>query len=130
MMRLCFLMERQYAAYIKWFGTAFQQLTCAEHLTPIFHRALDVANWQEREQQMTAAYEYLITEPLPTKVSRFHERPFFVIQAEAFTEAIREAIKDKAVMALPPSFAGIDQFVDSTDILSYPEAFSQFRQLY
>lgn len=35
-MRLCFLMEKQYAPYPKWFGTAFAQLDCAERLLPVF----------------------------------------------------------------------------------------------
>ncbi len=39
-MRLCFLMERQYAPYPKWFGTAFQQLNAAATLTPILQQAL------------------------------------------------------------------------------------------
>lgn len=28
-MRLCFLMERSYSPYPKWFGTAFRRLACA-----------------------------------------------------------------------------------------------------
>jgi hypothetical protein len=138
LMRLCFLIERQYAPYIKWLGTAFQQLACAEQLTPIFYQVLDAHTWQERERQMTAAYETIaekhnqlsITKPLSTKVSPFYERPFVVIQAERFAEAIRAAITSEAVLALSPSLGGIDQFVDSTDVLSYPEAFSQLRPMY
>src|SRR6185503_19579973 len=49
LMSLCFLMERQYAAYPKWFGTAFQQLNCASDLTPVLLRAQHAATWQERE---------------------------------------------------------------------------------
>jgi hypothetical protein len=29
LMRLCFLMEKQYWPYAKWFGTAFSKLACA-----------------------------------------------------------------------------------------------------
>jgi hypothetical protein len=138
LMRLCFLIEKQYAPYIKWLGSAFQQLACAEQLTPIFHRVLDAATWPEREKHLTAAYEFValkhnqlgITESLPAKVARFHERPFFVIQAEKFADALRAAITGEELLALPPQLGSVDQFVDSTDVLSYPEAFSQFRQLY
>lgn len=138
LMRLCFLMERRYTTYIKWLGSAFQELACAEKLTSIFHHILNAENWQEREQGMSAAYELVaeqhnqlgITEPLSTKVSPFHERPFSVIHAERFVEAIRAAITSGEVLALPPSIGGIDQFVDSTDILSYPEWFGQLRPLY
>ena len=34
LMGLCFLMERRYAPYAKWFGTAFNQLACANDLLP------------------------------------------------------------------------------------------------
>jgi hypothetical protein len=38
LMRLCFLMERKYAPYPKWFGTGFSHLQCASVLTPYFSR--------------------------------------------------------------------------------------------
>ncbi|MFW9800762.1 MAG: DUF4037 domain-containing protein, partial [Candidatus Thorarchaeota archaeon] len=34
LMKLCFLMERQFAPYVKWLGTAFSRLACASKLTP------------------------------------------------------------------------------------------------
>lgn len=125
-------------SYHKWLGTAFQQLACAETLTPIFHHVLDAQNWPEREQGMTAAYEYIaeqhnrlsITAPLPTRVSPFYERPFLIIHADRFAEAIRGAITSPEVLALPPSLGGIDQFVDSTDVLSDPQWFERLRPLY
>ena len=40
LMRLCFLMERKYAPYTKWFGTAFSRLECAPELGPIFRDVL------------------------------------------------------------------------------------------
>jgi hypothetical protein len=36
LMRLCFLMERRYWPYAKWFGTAFHRLQIAPTLEPIF----------------------------------------------------------------------------------------------
>jgi hypothetical protein len=53
-----------------------------------------------------------------------------VIQADRFAEAIRAVIKDAEVLVLPPSLGGIDQFVDSTDVLSYPDQFNRLRQIY
>ena len=58
-MRLCFLMERQYAPYPKWFGTAFKQLSRAASLAPVLQQALSAGSWQEREEHLCAAYEYL-----------------------------------------------------------------------
>ncbi len=40
LMRLCFLMERQYAPYSKWFGTAFSRLDCAADMSPMLWKAL------------------------------------------------------------------------------------------
>ena len=138
LMKLCFLMERQYAPYIKWLGTAFKQLDCARRLTPILMQALETTAWQEREKPLVLAYalvaemhnELGITEPLPTKASQFHSRPFLVIQADNFADAIRAAITNEEVRVLPTHLGAIDQFVDSTDVLSNPEWFNRFKLLY
>lgn len=128
LMRLCFLMERTYTPYIKWFGTAFARLDCAETLLPVLLHALAAESWQERETHLTTAYEFVagmhnalgITDPLSTKVSQFYLRPFVVIQAERFVNAIRAAITSEEVCVLPEHLGAIDQFVDSTDALNDP----------
>lgn len=138
LIRLCFTMERQYAPYIKWLGTAFAQLDCAERLGPILTRALDAGSWPERETHLTAAYEVVaamhnglgITAPLSTEVSPFHDRPFLVLHAERFDAAIRGAIADERVRALPPGIGAIDQVVDSTDVLTRPGCLDALRPLY
>lgn len=125
LMRLCFLMERQYAPYIKWFGTAFRQLACARILTPVLMHVLQAGTWEGRQRHLSKAYEYVaemhnhlgITEPLSTKVSPFFGRPFKVIKANRFVEAIRSLIRDDEVKALPEHLGSIDQFTDSTDAL-------------
>jgi hypothetical protein len=126
-MRLCFLMERQYAPYSKWFGTAFEQLRCAFRLTPVLQRVLRATTWRSRERHLCAAYEIVarmhnelgITEPVPTEVSQFHDRPFKVIHAEAIAERIWEVIADPDVQALPWGVGKVDQCVDNTDVLSH-----------
>ena len=138
LMRLCFLMERQYAPYIKWFGTAFSRLCCADALTPILLRALGADSWPEREQALTLVYEFVagmhndlgITEPLSAQVQPFYDRPFQVLNAERFADAIQAAISDPDVQALPPNLGAIDQFVDSTDVLNYPERFNRLKLMY
>jgi hypothetical protein len=126
LMRLCLLMEKQYAPYAKWFGSAFAQLDCASRLIPVLARVPSAAEWQDRERHLNAAYEIVaamhndlaITAPVTTKVSRFHDRPFLVIQGETIATAIWEAIQDEEVRALPYGVGKIDQYVDSTDVLS------------
>ena len=127
LMRLCLLMEKQYAPYSKWFGTAFAQLACADRLTPIFEGLLRSANWREREGHLCDACEIVaamhndlgITDPVPTKVSPFYDRPFMIIQAESIARAIWGTIEDEEVKALPFGVGKVDQYVDSTDILSH-----------
>ncbi|MHA2359498.1 MAG: DUF4037 domain-containing protein, partial [Candidatus Thorarchaeota archaeon] len=84
MMTISFLIERKYAPYIKWFGTAFAKLKSAKTLTPLFIQILDADTWQDRQDHLTKAYEHManmhnnlgITDTLTTKVSQFHNRPF------------------------------------------------------
>ena len=126
LMRLCFLMERRYAPYIKWLGTAFAQLECAGQLAPLLMQVLEASPWEERQKPLCAVYEYAaemhnrlaITEPLSTKVSHFFGRPFLVSQAARFVEAIRARITDVEVKALPEHLGSVDQFTDSTDALN------------
>jgi hypothetical protein len=129
LMRLCFLMEKRYAPYSKWFGTAFSRLACAGLFQPLFERVWQAATWQERQEALCPAYELAarmhndlgITPPLPAKVSLFHGRPFWVIHGEAFAEAIRQAIQGEAVRSLPAFVGSVNQFVDSVDVLTNVE---------
>jgi len=137
-MHLCFLMEREYAPYTKWFGTAFSRLACAPRLTPHFEAALSTTTWQERERHLSAAYEIVaelhnglaITDPIDANVSPFHSRPFQVIHGDRFWNAIQAAITDEEVKRLPVHLGSISQWVDSTDVLSYPRWFGPLRTLY
>ena len=129
-MRLCLLMERQYAPYPKWFGTAFQRLSCAPEFSDALRRAQLAETWQERESHLCAAYEVLaamhnrlaITEPLPAQVRPFWGRPFRVIGGERFAAALRAQITDPAVARIAERglIGTSDQFSDSTDLLSDP----------
>jgi hypothetical protein len=131
-------MKKQYAPYIKWFGSAFSQLDCAADLTPIFTRILQAESWKEREKHLTSAYEYVarmhnalqITAPLNDRVSQFHNRPFMIIQGDDFADAILEQIDSDDVKSLPRYLGGIDQFVHSTDVLAYPDRYHKFAAVY
>ncbi len=124
LMQLCFLMEKQYAPYPKWFGTAFKGLNSAAAMAPLLQRVLTAATWPEREAALCAAYalaakmhnDLHITDWLETAVSQFHDRPFQVIHAERFVRAIKNAITDPAVQAITHDIGSIDQFSDNTDL--------------
>jgi hypothetical protein len=138
MMLLCFLMERRYAPYSKWLGSAFAKLKNAKKLIPIFERLLQADNWKERERKLSAAYslmarshnELKITAPMPTRTSKYFNRPFKVIHADAFADAIGKEITDRAVRRLRRFAGSIDQFVDSTDVLCSMDACRSFRGIY
>lgn len=123
-MKMCFLMERKYTPYIKWFGTGFNRLRSAKTLKPIITAALKANDWRTREQHLAKAYEYLakthnslrITKPLKTKVDFFHDRPFLVINGDLFASEIKKRIKDPAVKSIEMYIGSINQFSDSTDV--------------
>lgn len=126
LMKLCLPMHRVYPPYSKWLGTAFARLPCAAALTPRLSAALAARSWQERERHLTPAYESAaalhnelgLTEPVDGAVRRFHDRPFLVLDAFRFTDALVASIADPAIRALPPVGA-IDQYVDSTDLMHF-----------
>nr|MDQ5818767.1 DUF4037 domain-containing protein [Actinomycetota bacterium] len=138
LMRLCFLMERRYAPYSKWFGSAFAKLRCAPDLGPVFERVLSANSWKEREEHLSRAYEAVaemhnalgVTPPLGTKVSPFHSRPYLVIHAERFAAAIDAAITDPEVRSIPIKAGSVDQITDNTDVLERPEVYGRLRALY
>jgi hypothetical protein len=137
-MKLCFLMEKQYAPYIKWFGTAFSQLKSTGILTPILERVFEATSWEDRQKHLVKAYEIVagmhndlgITESMKAKVSNFHNRPFLVIWADDFADAIYETIQDEEVLSLPKFLGGVNQFVNSTDVLSKPKRYQKLRNMF
>jgi hypothetical protein len=138
LMGLCFLLERRYAPYSKWFGTAFARLACGHSLGPILASALAARGWRAREEALTAAYRLVarmhnglgVTPPLDPEPSPYHGRPYLVIHAGRFAEALRAAIADPEALALPPHLGSVDQWVDSTDVLAYPKVYRRLRLVY
>ena len=140
MMMLCFLMEKQYAPYPKWFGTGFAQLECSAPLTPVFEQVLAAQDWRTREAHMAEAYRLVatmhnaldITEPLSTTVSDYHSRGYQVIHGDHFADAIRAVIQDEDVrrIAQERPIGSIDQYSDSTDLREGASLRQRLRRLY
>ena len=124
-MRMCFLMEKQYAPYPKWFGSAFDNLKPAKELKPVLCKVIESNDWKTREKHLSKAYEYLarvhnslkITKPLKVKVDYFHNRPFLIINGGLFASEIKKQIEDPAVKSIKTDMGSINQFSDSTDVL-------------
>jgi hypothetical protein len=125
--RLCFLLERRYAPYSKWLGTAFRRLPVADRVGPPLERALAADGYAAREQGLVEAVTHAaarhnelgVTEPVDPSVRLFHGRPFRVLGSGRFVEACLAAVADPFLRSLP-LVGGVDQWVDSTDVLSAP----------
>ncbi|MGC9467477.1 MAG: DUF4037 domain-containing protein [Anaerolineae bacterium] len=139
-MHLGFLMERVYAPYSKWYGTAFSQLACADIFVPSMRRALTAETWQAREENLVDIYEALarmhnelgLTEPMPERVTSFFGRPFRVMALHGFADALVAQIRDLDVrrIAARPLIGSIEQFSDCVDLVSDVSWRPRLRDLY
>jgi len=137
-MRLCFLMERRYAPYSKWFGSAFTKLNIALLLLPILEQVLAASHWQEREQYLGRAYKIIaekhnslgITEELDSNIRNYFSRPFQVLSAGRFAEAIRKVIQSAELKQLVPEIGSVSQFTDSTTVFDDVKLYQKLKNLY
>src|SRR5829696_8555960 len=121
LMHLSFLIERQYAPYVKWFGTAFSAFQIADRLSAPLDSALHARSWRERERALGSGYEIVagafndleIAPRLTLEPVRLWERPFTVMWAD-FPGALSAAISDPEVRGLVERWptGGIDQVRD------------------
>ena len=138
MMRLAFLMQRRYAPYSKWLGTAFAKLPCAARLQPALARALASHVYPDRETALCEAMVTLaemhnalgITEPLEPTTRPFFARPYQVIFASRFDRAIREKIRDEKLRALPSRLPAVDQLTDLAGAIRSPILTGRMRRIY
>jgi hypothetical protein len=132
-MRLCFLVERRYAPYGKWLGSAFRRLDASEEVGPALAATLAATDWAAREEALVTAIEAVarrhnalgVTRRVEPAVRPFYSRPFRVLGSARFVEACLERVEDEWLRALP-LVGAIDQFVDSTDVLSSSELARRF----
>lgn len=126
LIRLCLLLDRQYAPYSKWLGTAFARLPIADTLGPVLEAALVADAFPEREDALVAAFEMVArchndagaTTRVATAVYGYHRRPYRVLGSGRFVEACLLGVRNSMLRGLP-LIGAVDQIVDSTDVLSY-----------
>ena len=138
LMHLCFLMEKRYAPYSKWFGTAFKRLACYSQMGPLLEGAVAAGDYGERERYLAQAYTLAaemhnalgITPPLETRTRTYsgwhalrsgitdlslddprNTRPHLCIFGGRFAEAIRGAIRSPEVLAFAAEKGSVDQFL-------------------
>jgi hypothetical protein len=135
--RVAFLLERRYAPYGKWLGSAFARLDAAAKLGPALLEVLGADDYEAREAALVVAVEELaarhnalaIMEPVDPSVRFFHSRPFRVLGSSRFADACLERMRDPWLSSLPP-IGGVDQISDSTDVLEEARLFSAVAALY
>ncbi len=125
-MLLCFLLERRYAPYPKWLGSAFARLNCGAELMPILMDAQRASDFRERQRHLCAAYAILnhlhnsrqLTMSIYPALLEFHGRGFLVSQAWRYVEALIAQINDATVKAIASRtlMGSIDLFSDNTDL--------------
>lgn len=136
-MRLAFLLERRYAPYSKWLGSAFARLDAAAPLQPAMLEVLAARDYEPREAALVAAGEELarrhnalqVTAAVDPTVRPFHSRPFRVLGSSRFVDASLQRVHDPWLRSLP-LIGGVDQISDSTDVLEDANVFAAVAQLY
>lgn len=137
MMRLALLLDRRYAPYQKWLGTAFARIKHQDGLTGHLADALHTADAPQRAEALAGAWTALaerhntsgLTAPVDAGIRDYHQRPARVLMADRFTEALIATVDDPVLRALP-LVGAVDQVFDSTDVLSTPERYRRLAGLY
>jgi len=136
--KLSFLMERRYAPYDKWLGTAFGKLSCASRMLPLISAALDAGDYSSLELSLAALYRSLgemhnslgETGPMDASPRAFFSRPFLVMRADRFANALLSAVQSEELRRIPVRMGAIDQFIDSTDFIEHSETYRKVLALY
>jgi hypothetical protein len=137
LMRLCFLVERRYAPYSKWLGTAFARLDAAPEVGPALEGALAATAYPAREAALVRAYEAVarrfnalgVAEPQDPTVRPFFARAYRVLSSDRFASACLAAVEDEQLRGLP-LVGSVDQLADSTDVLTSQELARRLGAMY
>jgi hypothetical protein len=133
---LAFALSRRWAPYAKWRGTVFRSLPVAVRLGPLLDDAVAARGWMERENALAAACEVILGIqrerglPAPaTAVIPFFDRPYRTVDG-AVPRGLLSGITDQDVARLPPMVGSVEQWADSTDVLSSPGRRAGLRAAY
>ncbi|MDB4939586.1 MAG: hypothetical protein JWO40_11 [Candidatus Doudnabacteria bacterium] len=123
-MQMVFLMEKKYAPYRKWFGTAFSKLDSAKKFQPLLEKIVHSSSWKERQELFARCYQMLgevnnnlgITKPVSTEIKDFHGRGYPMVDPVPYIKELEKAIKNKKLKNMKYPLGLIDQFIDHAKI--------------
>lgn len=120
-------MRRRYPPYSKWLAAAFARLPDAAAIGPSLRAAVAAAGWAERERHLGQACAAVaarhnalgLTGPLDPRTRPYFDRPYQVIGAGRFAEALQppSPIRGSGL----PLAGAVDQVIDSTDAIGTEE---------
>jgi hypothetical protein len=133
---LAFALSRRWAPYAKWRGTVFRSLPVAARLGPLLDAAAAARGWRDRENALAAACEMLLDiqrehglSAPESAVIPFFDRPYRTVDP-AVPQVLLAGVTDPEVARLPPMVGSIEQWADSTDVLSSPGRRAALRAAY
>jgi hypothetical protein len=139
LMGLGFLLDRRYAPYSKWFGSAFARLPSAAATQAAITALVTARGWEERDRHWAEALRDTIAlHEQAGLIAPGRYRPAAVylgrpgsglpqIEGEGgasigrLVDELRDRIADPAVRALPRVLGSLDQISSCPDILYAPE---------
>ncbi|MHA1111653.1 MAG: DUF4037 domain-containing protein [Promethearchaeota archaeon] len=136
-MVLCFILEKQYTPYPKWFSKAFSELDNSNKIIPLLQLALNETDFKKRDDILCKIYLAIlhfqnslgITEPLKLSPKSFFSRPITVIDTGKITELLQNGLKPPLSKVKYP-IGSIDQIIDYPNLLSDAVYFKKLRTLY
>jgi len=109
-MHLCFLYEKKFAAYSKWFGTQFGELESAKTIKPLLEKALSSNDHLEREEAIAMAQAELIkihnksgiTKAISAEIHPYYTRDIKVADSDLVYLALVEKLRGTELETIPP----------------------------
>jgi hypothetical protein len=125
LVRLAFLVHRQWMPYAKWREARLRTLPGADRLCILLAAALGASSWQDREQALADAAELLLAIqrgrglPAPDHaVGPFFDRPFRTVN-ESVVRLLLEDVADDRLRRLP-GVGGAEHWIDNDEVLADP----------
>jgi hypothetical protein len=136
LMRLCFLYQKVYAPYSKWFGTAFSELSIDPRISSVLSSALAADTVEQREHFLVEA-QCLVGElhnqsdemdSVSFSVSSYFGRDIRVIQVDRFIHAAAKRLEKTKLTAFPKigTFSQVGNFTELSDSAQYRSQISEF----